>query len=682
MMKKKIIVLVLLLSMAGFAHAEFIVNGDFETGDGWSGWGAWGSGSGTGGWMSFFATIEPSGGSDGGQYMSFDLTAATSWGWVGAWNDGAENVPGTSGDTIVFDAQIRDTSMNSCPFNVFYTFFDAGDVKIDLDGNGVTTEPQDDRVFLEYPSTGDGLWSPVSGIQASENSTFPAGDGGGGAGDYGVYKIPTPLSGETIHHFDVFIGIDDAYTLDMDEVSLDIGQDHPVNVYPTDGAENVPINAVLEWAPPPAFTPIAYDAYISITDPNADKVKDQVVFHADQTTYDPVPDLAYDTLYYWRVNAYDPCDVIRSPGSVWTFTTWPVSPVFTTDAESTTVEEGSSAQFYVETPRSNTFQWYKEPATAVNDGDDGGDVSVVSDGTSSTLTISNAEQADEDYYYCVATGNGSTESNHARLLIKRLMGHWKFDAMSLNDAVAGNHGTLTDPNANNPPPPPPSGPTWFGPGILGGAIKLQTGELYIDIPNQEYFNFHAQGFTVSAWIKTEEADWGVVVSKTDRKAPRTGWLLHHNGNSAFMNLRENGEVSYNGEVADNEWHMLVGTYDGDTGMLSLYVDGVKRGEDGPIWTLTETDMALKIGTELASDHPGDDTIIDYDGLVDDVKIYSYAQDGYEVATEYTDIAGGSVCVEPVTVGDFNGDCVVNAGDLAEIALDWLRCNLIPTSACD
>jgi hypothetical protein len=311
---------------------------------------------------------------------------------------------------------------------------------------------------------------------------------------------------------------------------------------------------------------------------------------------------------------------------------------------------------------------------------------VVSDGTSSTLTISNAEQADEDYYYCVATGNGSTESNHARLLIKRLMGHWKFDAMSLNDAVAGNHGTLTDPNANNPPPPPPSGPTWFAPGAKGGAIKLETGELYIDIPNPEYFNFHAQGFTVSAWIKTEQADWGAIVSKADRLAPQTGWVLQHNGNTAHMTLRSGTDSDYEAtfggvELTDNEWHMLVGTYDEQTGLLALYVDGEKRSEAGPFLTLSETDMALKIGTELSSDDPDLEDTSAYDGLVDDVKILSYAQDGYEIATEYTDIAGGSVCVEPVG-GDLNDDCVINTGDAAIVALEWLRCNLIPTSACD
>jgi len=311
---------------------------------------------------------------------------------------------------------------------------------------------------------------------------------------------------------------------------------------------------------------------------------------------------------------------------------------------------------------------------------------VVSDGTSSTLTISNLEQADEGYYYCIATGNGSTESNHARLLTKRLMGHWKFNippANLLDDEVAGNNGTYTDPNVANPPPGSPT----IGAGIDGQAISLGADELYVDIPNQEYFNFHAQGFTVSAWVKTEQSGWGAIVTKTDRKDPRTGWLLHHNGDTAVITLRSpsggNDEVSYNGGVADNEWHMLVGTYDEQTGLLALYVDGEKQGEAGPFWNLTETDMPLKIGTELNSDYPEPEgnACIDYEGVIDDVRILSYAQDGYEIATAYTDFAGGSICVEPVP-GDLNDDCVINTGDLVEVVLDWLECDLIPTSACN
>jgi len=106
------------------------------------------------------------------------------------------------------------------------------------------------------------------------------------------------------------------------------------------------------------------------------------------------------------------------------------------------------------------------------------------------------------------------------------------------------------------------------------------------------------------------------------------------------------------------------------------------GEDGPIWELTETDMPLKIGIELASDYPEADSAIAYEGLIDDVRIYSYPQGAYEIATAYTDFEDeATVCVEPVP-GDLNDDCVINTGDAAIAALNWLRCNLIPTSACD
>jgi hypothetical protein len=219
------------------------------------------------------------------------------------------------------------------------------------------------------------------------------------------------------------------------------------------------------------------------------------------------------------------------------------------------------------------------------------------------------------------------------------------------------------------------------------AIILDASEIYVDLPNQGYFNFHAHGFTVSAWVKTEQSGWAAIVSKGDRKEPRSGWELEHNGDSAVITLRSPTGVSNNAtfggvELTDNEWHMLVGTYDEQTGLLALYVDGEKRSEAGPFWALSETDMALKIGTELSSDDPDLEDTNPFTGWIDDVKILSYAQDAYEIAIEYTDIVeDSSICVEPVE-GDLNGDCEINTGDLVEIVLDWLKCGLVPSSACD
>jgi hypothetical protein len=555
-----------------------------------------------------------------------------------------------------------------------------------------------DYIFWLVSDDNGRLWlstdnDPANAKLIAEESSWAAEEGWGEVGNEAQSDAITLVGGNLYwlrggyqegnggDHIRIAWGSTDAGIADHTIITEEyIGSDTARYPSPTHGATNVPTTAVLEWDPPEAFTPIAYDVYLT-TDPNADKPEHKVVNHALQTTYDDPCDLDYETPYYWRVNTYDPCDVIRSPGAVWKFTTWPVAPVFTTDAESTTVEAGSSAEFYVQTPRSNTFQWYKEPATAVNDGDDGGDISVVTDADSSTLTISNVEAADEDYYYCVATGTGSTESNHARLLTKRLMGYWKFTSPpsnALNDeTAAGNNGTLVDPNVLNPPPGSPT----LGPGINATAINLTGGEVYVDIPNQDYFNFHAQGFTVSAWVKTEQSGWGAIVSKTDRKAPRTGWVLHHDGDSAYMTLRGSSEVNFNGGLADNEWHMVAGTYDGDTGMLSLYVDGEKQDEDGPSFTIAETDMPLKIGIELGSDYPEGDSAIEFDGWIDDVQILSYPQDAYEIATAYTDYVDASICVEPVE-GDQNDDCVIGIAELIEGILDWLECGIVPAEICD
>jgi len=69
-----------------------------------------------------------------------------------------------------------------------------------------------------------------------------------------------------------------------------------------------------------------------------------------------------------------------------------------------------------------TFQWYRDgtPDVPLNDGDDGGDISVVSSGSepwTSTLSRANIDPTDIGTYYCIVQGFAhSDESEHASLL--------------------------------------------------------------------------------------------------------------------------------------------------------------------------------------------------------------------------------------------------------------------------
>ncbi len=91
----------------------------------------------------------------------------------------------------------------------------------------------------------------------------------------------------------------------------------PSNPNPSNGSTNVLINVNLSWAggdPDPGDT-VTYDVYFgpSSTPPH-------VVFNQTGLSYNPPGDLLYDTLYYWRIVAWDNHGATRV-GPLWHFTT-------------------------------------------------------------------------------------------------------------------------------------------------------------------------------------------------------------------------------------------------------------------------------------------------------------------------------------------------------------------------
>jgi hypothetical protein len=66
----------------------------------------------------------------------------------------------------------------------------------------------------------------------------------------------------------------------------------------------------------------------------------------------------------------------------------------------------------------------------------------------------------------------------------------------------------------------------------------------------------------------------------------------------------------------------------------------------------------------------------FDGAIDQVKISSIIPDAFEIAFNYvTYFPDVSICPVPITY-DFNGNCIVDIGDFALMAAEWLNCNRV------
>ncbi len=170
-------------------------------------------------------------------------------------------------------------------------------------------------------------------------------------------------------------------------------------------------------------------------------------------------------------------------------------------------------------------------------------------------------------------------------------------------------------------------PSWAD-GALGRALVFDGNEAYVKLGNHPKFNITGQ-ITVSAWIKVNAFDnnYQTIISKGD-----TSWRLQRNAGTETLEFGCMGLPVPNNPVwggiygkigvNDGQWHHAAGTYDGKK--ISLYVDGALDVSVDVIGSIKTNDYEVHIGEN--SEEPGRF----WNGLIDDVRVYSYALSADEI----------------------------------------------------
>jgi hypothetical protein len=208
-----------------------------------------------------------------------------------------------------------------------------------------------------------------------------------------------------------------------------------------------------------------------------------------------------------------------------------------------------------------------------------------------------------------------------------LVGHWESEGNASDSSGKGNHDVGQD-------------------------------DGWVEIPHSPLFDITNQ-ITVAAWIKVRDFDDGDqrVICKGDNM-----WRLRRHSNNSWMQFRLNGVAENDGAIGttsvdDGEWHHVAGTYDQSN--LILYVDAaVDQTVSAPGNTIGTDTGNLFIGIE-------DDMSDDWNGLIDDVRVYDYALSLAEIIY---------LARSPV---DLNQDNKVNFKDYAILAEAWLDEQLWP-----
>lgn len=436
----------------------------------------------------------------------------------------------------------------------------------------------------------------------------------------------------------------------------------------------VATDADLVWSLAPTVDTI--DVYFGLEDdPNLSLIPaNKVLTGEPATTLSYSPTMDYGTTYYWKVVGYESGSPTES--EVRSFTTAGPEPMIqsmTPYGQSVPDGVGADPTITVSGINLEDFDWYKDSVLLTDTVKYGGL------GTD-TLTINDAVFADEGIYSCVASNALSAETDTANAVVvtERLISWWKLDGNlddSVQEVVAG---------APEFDGTPAAGVVFTGSGNNGGALDLQ-----IDDPNyplipidgtEEFFNFYEDSFTVTAWVKTayvSSTAWPAVVSKGPDGV--TGYTIALNDSSNVLSEIDNTRIySSSPTVADDEWHMLGMTYDGST--QKLYMDGQLKNSVA----VSAVDASDNVAPVLLGNWNTGSESMEFEGNIDDVKVYSYARTITEIGEEYVALKTGVdyVCNNEIVFDyDFDGDCRVTLTDFAYFADAWLDCSRIPDTTC-
>jgi hypothetical protein len=156
----------------------------------------------------------------------------------------------------------------------------------------------------------------------------------------------------------------------------------------------------------------------------------------------------------------------------------------------------------------------------------------------------------------------------------------------------------------------------------------------IVVSDDDNLDFGSANFSVAIWVKRATHNAGTILSKYVKGSGGTGWTLGHTTDTVNLSLRDGSGTCYtNGagkdefvSVATGTWHFLTGVRRGS--VIELWIDGILQGSadiydpDGSV----NNSMNLLIGRQPAESS--------FDGVYDDVRIYSRALSADEITALY------------------------------------------------
>ncbi len=170
-------------------------------------------------------------------------------------------------------------------------------------------------------------------------------------------------------------------------------------------------------------------------------------------------------------------------------------------------------------------------------------------------------------------------------------------------------------------------------GKVNGALELDGDGDYVEISNESAFDITGP-ITIAAWIKVNRFDkrWQTIIAKGD-----TAWRLQRTAGADTLAFHCTGITSVKGQwpvgiegtknINDNQWHHIVGVYDGSD--ISLYIDDVLDNSSEASGNILTNNSAVTIGSN------NEQIDREWNGLIDEVCIMAGAINANAVHALYT-----------------------------------------------
>jgi len=312
-----------------------------------------------------------------------------------------------------------------------------------------------------------------------------------------------------------------------------------------------------------------------------------------------------------------------------------VAPTITSHPQSRTVSAGTNVTFTVTATGSAplSYQWRRNETNLPG-------------ATSASLTLSNVQSANAGSYSVrVTNAFGAATSSNAVLTIlapgtscfarpSGLVGWWRAEG-NANDAVGTNNGTT------------PFGIAYAA-GEAGQAFDFNGTSRRVSVADSPAFRL-TNSLAVEGWIYARQSNSGVIFIRGDNRAgldPITLNMLQLPGYVGFQIVNAaNESVLLQAPVQINEWQHIAATLDGANGDMRFYVNGVVRAQTNttvrPLGNLDPNQQpAIGIGN-----HGGTVQQFPFNGLIDEISLYSRALSSDEVHAIYNAGSAGK-CVSP------------------------------------